>query len=376
MSESRINLAYVLSLKGGLPSFNFREIEEVERRGVSIHLFATKMSPGLYGPKPNWNVHTPRAIKIVPAFFYWLFRRPRTLFHILGEALSDSAMPEFALTLQFSREMSRATISHIHCHFADRKMFTTYFCSELTGVPYTVTVHSHELVFYANRKLFLKSLEHAKKILTVCDYNRDALLSAVRIPAEKVVTIRLYTPLEEFKQDDRTKVLTVAKFHEYKGYDVLVKAARILSADSIVFWIVGEGPVDVRGMAADLVSKGTIKILGPVNEDVLKILYQSCDIFCLPSKTSSTGQKEGLPVSLMEAMAFSKPVVSTRHAGIPELVETVIVPEGDAEAIAAAILAYSKDPVLRRKDGERNRARVKQMHGPETLDRLVHEFVP
>ncbi len=374
MEGAGIKVAYVLSLKGGLPSFNFREIEEVEKRGLSIHLFATKMTPGLYAPKPGWAVHTPSVAKIVPAFFYWLFKRPRVLLHGLREALGDGALPEFSLALQFAREMKKSGINTIHCHFADRKMFTTYFCSELTGLSYSVTVHSHELVFYSRRKLFLKSIERAKKILTVCDYNRDTLLSTIRVPAEKVVTIRLYTPLEEFKQDDRTKVLTVAKFYEYKGYDVLISAAKILSAEPIVFWIVGEGPVDVKGMAGDLVTRGNVKLLGSVNEDVLKILYQACDIFCLPSKTSSSGQKEGLPVSLMEAMAFSKPVVSTKHAGIPELVESVVVPEGDAQAIAAAIRRYSVDPTLRRKDGDRNRDRVRRMHGPETIDQLVKEF--
>ncbi len=367
-------IAYVLSLKGGVPSFNLREIEEVEKRGFEIHLFATKVTPGLYAPRPNWTVHTPNIPRAVASFAYWLLRRPRAFFQCLSEALSDGALPELALAMLFSRDMRRAGISTIHCHFADRKMFTTYFCSKLTDLPYTVTVHSHELVFYSRRTLFVKAVDRARRIFTVCDYNRNALLSAVRLNEEKVVTIRLYTPLEEFKQDDRVKVLTVAKFHEYKGYDTLIAAASILSGDPVVFWIVGDGPVDVRGMASSLISKGTVKILGSVNEDTLKILYQSCDIFCLPSKTSATGQKEGLPVSLMEAMAFSKPVVSTLHAGIPELVESILVPEGDAIAVAEGIRKYSQNPTLRMKDGTRNRERVKSMHGPENIDRLVQEF--
>lgn len=374
MTGAGLKIAYVLSLKGGLPSFNLREIEEVEKRGFSIHIFATKVTEGLYSPRPNWTVHTPSVPRIASSYVYWLFRKPGTFLRCFAKSISQRAVPEFSLALQFSREMKKGAVSTIHCHFADRKMFTTYFCSMLTGLPYTVTVHSHELVFYADRELFTESLERARKIFTVCDYNRHALLSATKLPAEKVVTIRLYTPLEEFRRDDRVKVLTVAKFHEYKGYDVLVAAAKILSQDPIVFWIVGEGPVDVKGMASDLISKGTVKLLGSVNEDVLKILYQSCDIFCLPSKTAPDGQKEGLPVSLMEAMAFSKPVVSTNHAGIPELVQSVVVPENDPEAIAAAIRKYSQDPGLRQRDGNRNRDIVQKMHGAENIDRLVQEF--
>jgi colanic acid/amylovoran biosynthesis glycosyltransferase len=181
-------------------------------------------------------------------------------------------------------------------------------------------------------------------------------------------------PLDDFKTDDRTKVLTVAKFHDYKGYDTLVDAVRMMKGKRVVFWIVGEGPIDVRGMASDLISAGTVKVFGAVDEELLKILYQACDIFCLPSKTSPSGQKEGLPVSIMEAMAFSKPVVSTAHAGIPELVDTILVPENDPKALADAIEAYMRDPELRNRDGKRNRQAVERLNGPENLDRLVALF--
>jgi len=278
------------------------------------------------------------------------------------------------LACLFSRYIRRIGIPSIHCHFADRKMFTAYFCNLLTGIPYTVTVHSHELTFYSDRELFHRALDRCSKVITVCDFNRDILINRCQLHPQKVVTIRLSLPFDEFRNEQRLKVLTVAKLHEYKGLDILVGAIRKLRDKQIVFWLVGEGPVDVKAMAEDLIAEGKLRLFGQVDEQILKILYSSCDVFCLPSRQSPSGQKEGLPVSIMEAMAFSKPVVSTNHAGIPELVESILVEEGDAEGLARAIEYYMDHNEARTRDGERNKSTVEKLHGPENVKRLTQIF--
>jgi len=361
-------------MKGGLPSFNFREISDVVAHGYEVHIFPTKVTEGLYQPSESWPVHYPNVARAGLSFFYWLLRRPRRFFALMLDASRNKAFPELLLAAQYALEMKRTGISLIHCHFADRKMFTTNFCSSLTGIPYTVTVHSHELVFYSDRPLFQKALEMSSKIITVCDYNRQFLIERQGIPAEKIETIRLAIPLERFATDTRLKVLTVAKFEDYKGYDVLLETARKMKDEPVVFWIVGSGPIDVMGMASDLIQSGKVKMLGSVNEEVLKILYQCCDVFCLPSKTAPSGQKEGVPVSIMEAMAFGKPVVSTYHAGIPELVEGMLVPEGNPEELAASLREYAADASRRDSDGRRNATLVRERHGATNLEALVSVF--
>lgn len=357
-----------------MPSFNFREIDAVTSRGFEIHIFPTKITRGLYEPKPTWPVHRPSMPKAVLSAAYWALRNPRMFFSCLRQALADSALAEFGLACQYSREMRASGITLIHCHFADRKMFVTYFCSRLLGIPFTVTIHSHELVFYSGRRLFMRALDASSKIITVCDYNRNYLVNEVHIPQERIETIRLDVPLEDFMPENRLRVLTVAKFYDYKGYDILVSAARLMKEDPVVFWIVGDGPVNVRGMAGDLLASGKVRLLGSLSEEALKVIYQACDVFCLPSKTAPSGQKEGLPVSIMEAMAYSKPVVSTLHAGIPELVDSIVVPENNAKAIAEGIRSYMNDPTLRKKDGERNREKVVRMHGTDNVEKLIRIF--
>ena len=361
-------------MKEGLPSFNYREIERVEKLGYEIHIFPTKVSNGLYQPKPGWRVHRPSIGKALVASLYWLVATPGTFAQSFGLALRCRALPELALAAQFARDITREGVPAIHCHFADRKMFTAYFCSLLSSVPFSVTIHSHELTFYANRRLFRLALARCHKIISVCDYNRSLIIKMAGVSPEKVETIRLALPFEEFKRDERLKVLTVAKFHEYKGLDILVNTIRAMRDRPIVFWLVGDGPVDVRSMADDLIRSGNLRMLGHVNEETLKILYSACDVFCLPSRTAPSGQTEGLPVSIMEAMAFGKPVVTTRHAGIPELVDTIIVTENDPEQLEAALEEYLGRADLRESDGRRNRNKVVLLHGPENVGRLAEIF--
>ena len=78
-------------------------------------------------------------------------------------------------------------------------------------------------------------------------------------------------------------------------------------------------------------------------------------MFCLPSETTASGDREGIPVSLMEAMAYGLPVIATRHAGIPELVSEILVDEGDAEALARGIEKLGRYSALRETLGRRNR---------------------
>ena len=89
------------------------------------------------------------------------------------------------------------------------------------------------------------------------------------------------------------------------------------------------------------------------------------DCLALPSVTAADGDQEGIPVTLMEAMATGRPVVSTYHSGIPELIADddtgLLVPERDAEALAAAIERLMTEPAL----GPRLAARAREFVAAE-----------
>jgi colanic acid/amylovoran biosynthesis glycosyltransferase len=114
-----------------------------------------------------------------------------------------------------------------------------------------------------------------------------------------------------------------------------------------------------------------VAFFGEQRDNALLALYRESDIFCLPSRTDSKGDHEGFPNVIAEAMAFSKPVISTRHAGIPEAVETILVDENDVDQLAQAINQACESAELRRQLGRRNRLTAKKLFSLANNDQLA-----
>ena len=140
----------------------------------------------------------------------------------------------------------------------------------------------------------------------------------------------------------------------------------------------GDGPL--AGAVAAAVARerlgDRVTLTGPLPHTEVLERMRGCDLFLQHSVTDpATGDQEGLPVAILEAMAHGLPVVSTRHAGIPEAVadgETgLLVDEGDTEAMGAAILALARDPERRAAFGRRGREVVATRFGRRAeIDRL------
>ena len=161
-------------------------------------------------------------------------------------------------------------------------------------------------------------------------------------------------------------------FQHRKGYDILMEALHLLGRDDIHLWVVGyKGPVNIQELIERYGLRGKVIVFGAVSDEVLKLLYSFCDIFCLPSRFGPDGIGEGLPVALMEAMSYGKPVISTYHTGIPELVSEILVAENDPQGLAMAIARLADDPELRRNMGRRNRSIVASDYSNENVRKLL-----
>jgi colanic acid/amylovoran biosynthesis glycosyltransferase len=175
----------------------------------------------------------------------------------------------------------------------------------------------------------------------------------------------------------RFDVAFVGRFVEKKGADDLVAALASLGRPvSAVF--IGDGPhlAEMRGYARSLRVDATFLGAQPAAE-VYRLLAES-RVLAAPSRTAADGASEGLPTTIVEAMALGLPVVSTHHSGIPEAVEDGVTgllgPEGDREALAANLRKLLDDPDLQAVMGAAARARavanfdvVKQSHRLEAL---------
>jgi colanic acid/amylovoran biosynthesis glycosyltransferase len=189
------------------------------------------------------------------------------------------------------------------------------------------------------------------------------------------VVVRIHGDVSGADRQGAVKLLIAAEFCEKKGHEVLFEALKRLGRSDLVLWVAGEGELDVRELAENAGIADQVVFMGRLPYEPLSVLYDACDIFVLPSRTAANGDREGVPVAIMEAMSRRKPVVSTHHVGIPELVRHgLLVDENDAEALAHAIAKLADDPELRRELGELNYQIIKDEFSEAAVLRLREIF--
>jgi glycosyltransferase involved in cell wall biosynthesis len=162
-------------------------------------------------------------------------------------------------------------------------------------------------------------------------------------------------------------VLCPANLSPAKGHTVLLKAvAQLLQRGfSVRLLIAGDGPLwaDLNALASELRIEGHTEFLGMLpRERLLELLGGGgIDLVVLPSLDLGGGIHEGIPVSLIEAMSFGIPVVSTATGGIPELLRDgagLMVAPGDVDALAAALARLLEDADWRLQLGRAGRMRI------------------
>jgi glycosyltransferase involved in cell wall biosynthesis len=142
--------------------------------------------------------------------------------------------------------------------------------------------------------------------------------------------------------------------------------------------MLGSGPlrVDIEKIVKDYGLEEEAKFLGPVPHGQLMAQMQAgeWDLMVLPSIEDQSGEREGIPVSLIEAMSCGIPVISTTTGGIPELLEEgggVLVPPKDPQSLAEAIERLARDPALRKQLAKAGRQRVRESF---SLEKVVAEL--
>ncbi|HET9800322.1 MAG TPA: glycosyltransferase, partial [Chthoniobacterales bacterium] len=114
----------------------------------------------------------------------------------------------------------------------------------------------------------------------------------------------------------------------------------------------GEGPMlaELKELTRRLKIADRVELPGFLEPEKLLELYYGAHIFLHPSETGSDGNQEGIPNSMLEAMATGLPVFATEHGGIPEAIENgvsgILVPERDHEALSRALLEAAQDEEL------------------------------
>jgi glycosyltransferase involved in cell wall biosynthesis len=254
-------------------------------------------------------------------------------------------------------EMKRAGVDHAHAHFANTAARLANLAWHMGGPTYSVTTHAKDIYHEEVRTDHLRDkLSAATFVATVSSANRDYLepilarKGRLHVIPNAVALERVGPPREH--RPEGAMILAVGRLIEKKGLADLVEACGLLAGRGVgvQLEIAGDGPLrrELEVMAAG--SGAQVKFHGSLPHEAVLELYRRASVFCLPCVVASTGDRDGLPTSVLEAMALGVPVVTTDVNGLRELVVDgqtgLVVPERDPVALADALDRLLGDALL------------------------------
>lgn len=247
----------------------------------------------------------------------------------------------------------------IHAHWATYPSTVAWALGRLLDKPFGFTCHAHDI--FTERQLLARKIDEAALAVTISQYNVDWLRQHVAGDGAqqlKVVHCGVDMAHAPWRPDGRegNRILAVGRLDPIKGFDTLVAALALLRERGVDAYcrLVGSGPLEsaLREQARRQGVAERIEFAGAQPQDVVRRWMREATLFALPSQVAEDGNRDGIPVALMEAMASGCTPVSTRVSGIPELIEDgvggVLVDPGNVDALADALQRLLGDAALRR----------------------------
>ena len=273
---------------------------------------------------------------------------------------------------------------HLHAHWATYPSTAAMLASRRIGVPYSFTAHAHD-IFLEDHYLAQK-MRSAAFGVTISEFNRKYLADKVSPMAlERMRIVHCGVSPQDFVFAPAARrpgqLLAVGRLDEIKGFRHLVDACQLLAQRGVDFQcnVIGDGPLraELEQRIAQASLTGKVTLLGVRKQEEVRQFLAEASMFVLPSVVTSRGDRDGIPVALMEAMAVGLPVVSTRVSGIPELVEHgvsgLLAEPGDAANLADCIQQLLVSPERAQQMAVRARQQVEHDFDIAIEARKLHQ---
>ena len=374
-------------------TFVLGDLLALEAAGVKLHVFSLRQpQPGLAQAEVSQlrgrveyvaEMGTRHRAMILRASRAALFvRNPRQFTRALAEicASPDFNRARLDEAVLLARRLDRLQVGALYIHFAHRPATVGRFAALLLGIPFAISAHAVDIWTSPVKELRTK-IRDAEVVLTCY---REAQEHLQQIAGSHTPVVLAYHGVEIPPSVERTPetppvVLSIGRLVEKKGFDTLVAAGAALAARGVDFrlLIAGDGPLwaTLQRQVNELGIGEVVRFIGPLNRVELESYFARASVFVLPCRVAEDGNRDGLPNTLLEAMARGLPVVSTTLDSVREAISDgahgLLVEPGDPIALADALARLLDDGELRDRLGVAARGRATDQFDRELFTRSV-----
>ena len=363
-------------------TFIQREIRGLRQRGFDVRTFSVRQSGADHDVSPEIRAERQNTVYVLPVKPFHLLllnlasllTAPGRYFATLNLARKTAQPGWRGLLWQFfyfqeaivlASELRRAEIGHLHNHLGDSCGNVTLLACKLAAVGYSITFHGPHIFFDPTHWALREKLKHSRFTVCISHFCRSQMmLFTDQKDWERLAIVHCGVAPEQYDfvepRAGAGKLLYVGRLAVEKGLPVLFDSLGMLRADGYDFelTLVGDGPdrLALQDMAQRMGIADRVVFAGYASQVGVREFLRQSDIFILPSFA------EGVPVSLMEAMACGVPVIATYVGGVVELVQDgatgQVVYPGDPTSLKHAIVRYLDNTALREHVSRQGRDKV------------------
>lgn len=348
--------------------FFWREIAALEALGAHVALLSTRKPPaGLIAHEWSDQAIARTTYLGVPDVIAGLRGLMRLDWRALLQAIKAGGMPvakDIAISIPAARRLAdyakRERLDHVHVHSCGRAALIAALAEQMTGLPYSVTLHGPMSDYGPGQPLKWRNARFAtiitRKLLAEAqdelghDLPDNIIIRPMGVDTETLKPAAPYDPFVPGTPEPLT-LFSCARLNIVKGHQDLMQAVKILRDRGLNVRLEIAGEDDAGGggfhteldrTIADLDLQGSVHLLGAIDADAVKSKLLASHIFVLAS------WHEPLGVAYMEAMSCGIPTIGTRSGGVPELIESgvngILVPPKSPQDLADAISELASTP--------------------------------
>ena len=391
-------------------TFVYQELAELARNGFDLRFLYSKLNPRRYLPtqfSPVWRAKRKLVLHHTVAerdYIYYRERMPHKVESLVTKICATAGISahelcshyHFKQAFAFTRMVEACRPDYLHSYFFYEGTLFTLFASYLLDIPRGVSCYAdHMLQDYLLKVVPLHLEQCSLVIATSARIKRELIQIAPQADPDRILVKPNAVDCRRFPAAGRTepragepfRIICVSRIEPKKGILYLVDAVRHLLDRKINVSVHVLGGVDenetcrsyAKAVEAKIRAHGVshaFHLEGRLPGPEIQRFLRNAHVFVAPFVETETGDKDGIPTSLLEAMATGLPTVATDAGSMTEVIDSgcdgIIVPQRDGEALSHAIAGLLADTERRRQIGNRAAEKIRRCFDIQVCEKAFH----